>query len=90
MFSTEYVVVSSWLWRSLNNVSLTLCLKLSMFFADFSSDVKSFHILGQRYERQFCPMLLLISQFLAPVSPRRDGPKFVGIMFSQNDHQLSQ
>ena len=35
-----------------------LCLKLLMFFADFSSDGRLFHILGPRYERHFCPVLL--------------------------------
>ena len=27
-----------------------------MFFADLSSDGRSFHNLGPRYERQFCPI----------------------------------
>ena len=41
------------------NLSLILCLKLLMFFADFSSDDTLFLILGPRYERKFCPVLLL-------------------------------
>ena len=40
-------------------ISLILCLNESIFFVDFKSDDRLFHIFGPKYDRHFWPVLLL-------------------------------